>query len=107
MPVRPVPKPSEARGLGHALNPSGARGSGRRTTVVAYLFLLPALGLLAIFTFYPVIFGTVLSLFAYDVINPPRYVWLQQFQRLRFDRYFWIALTSSATYVLVVPLSEL
>src|SRR2546425_4869432 len=66
MPVRPAPKLR------------AACGSGRRTTLVAYLFLLPALALLAIFTFYPVIFGTVLSLFEYDVINPPRYVGLQQ-----------------------------
>ena len=77
-----------------------------RTTVVAYLFLLPALILLAIFTFYPVLFGTVLSLFDYDILSPPRYVGLQQFQRLLTDRYFWIALTNSAKYVLVVPVIQ-
>jgi putative chitobiose transport system permease protein len=78
-----------------------------RTTVVAYLFLLPALSLLAIFTFYPVIFGTVLSLFDYDMISPPRYVGLEQFHRLLGDRYFWIALTNSAKYVIVVPVIQL
>jgi len=79
----------------------------RRSTLVAYLFLLPALGLLAVFTFYPVIFGTVLSLFEYDIINPPRYVGWLQFQRLLADRYFWIAITNSAKYVLVVPVIQL
>jgi putative chitobiose transport system permease protein len=78
-----------------------------RTTVVAYLFLLPALTLLAIFTFYPVLFGTVLSLFDYDMISPPRYVGLDQFRRLLADRYFWIALTNSAKYVIVVPVIQL
>lgn len=78
-----------------------------RTTLIAYLFLAPALGLLAIFTFYPVIFGTVLSLFEYDVINPPKYVGLRQFERLLGDRYFWIAITNSAKYVLVVPVIQL
>lgn len=78
-----------------------------RTAVVAYLFLLPALTLLAIFTFYPVIFGTVLSLFDYDMISPPRYVGLEQFHRLLLDRYFWIALTNSAKYVIVVPVIQL
>lgn len=78
-----------------------------RSTVIAYLFLAPALGLLAIFTFYPVIFGTILSLFEYDVLNPPKYVGLQQFQRLWGDRYFWIAITNSAKYVLVVPVIQL
>jgi len=79
----------------------------RRTTLIAYLFLLPALSLLAVFTFYPVLFGTVLSLFEYDIINPPRYVGLGQFQKLLGDRYFWIALTNSAKYVLVVPVIQL
>jgi len=78
-----------------------------RSTLIAYLFLLPALGLLAVFTFYPVIYGTVLSLFSYDIINPPRYVALEQFQKLLRDRYFWIALTNSAKYVLVVPVIQL
>jgi len=83
--------------------------SGRRvrTTLIAYLFLAPALGLLAVFTFYPVIFGTILSLFEYDIINPPRYVGLSQFQRLLVDRYFWIAIANSAKYVLVVPVIQL
>jgi len=79
----------------------------RRTTLIAYLFLAPALALLAVFTFYPVAFGTVLSLFEYDIINPPRYVGLAQFRRLLADRYFWIAITNSAKYVLVVPVIQL
>lgn len=78
-----------------------------RSTLIAYLFLLPALGLLAVFTFYPVIYGTVLSLFSYDIINPPHYVGLAQFQTLLRDRYFWIALTNSAKYILVVPVIQL
>ena len=78
-----------------------------RSTLIAYLFLLPALTLLAVFTFYPVIYGTVLSLFSYDIINPPRYVGLEQFHKLLRDRYFWIALTNSAKYVLVVPVIQL
>lgn len=87
---------------------SGYLGGRRvRSTVIAYLFLLPALGLLAVFTFYPVLFGTVLSLFEYDVINPPRYVGPEQFRRLLGDRYFWIAITNSAKYVLVVPVIQL
>ncbi len=94
-----------------SVKPSSARrrvsDSRLRTTVVAYLFLLPALTLLAIFTFYPVLFGTVLSLFDYDMISPPRYVGLDQFRRLLADRYFWIALTNSAKYVIVVPVIQL
>jgi len=75
-------------------------------TLVAYLFLLPALVLLGVFTFYPVVFGTVLSLFEYDVISPPRYVGLAQFRALGSDRYFWIALGNSLKYLAVVPVLQ-
>ncbi len=74
-----------------------------RRTLTAYLFLCPALVLLAVFTFYPVIFGTALSLFDYDVISPPRYVGFAQFRALWGDRYFWIALQNSVKYLAVVP----
>lgn len=79
----------------------------RRQTLIAYLFLAPALALLAVFTFYPVLAGTVLSLFDYDFLNPPRYIGAQHFRQLLADRYFWIAFTNSVKYVLVVPVIQL
>jgi putative chitobiose transport system permease protein len=75
-------------------------------TAIAYLFLAPALLLLGVFTFYPVVFGTGLSLFEYDVISPPRYVGLAQFAALWHDRYFWTALRNSAVYLAVVPVLQ-
>jgi putative chitobiose transport system permease protein len=78
-----------------------------RRTLTAYLFLLPALALLAVFTFYPVVFGTVLSLFDYDVITPPRFVGVANFRALWTDRYFWIALRNTMTYLAVVPALQL
>jgi putative chitobiose transport system permease protein len=78
-----------------------------RRTLTAYLFLLPALALLAVFTFYPVIFGTVLSFFDYDVITPPRFVGVAHFRALWTDRYFWIALRNTVTYLAVVPALQL
>jgi putative chitobiose transport system permease protein len=78
-----------------------------RRTLTAYLFLLPALTLLAVFTFYPVIFGTVLSFFDYDVITPPRFVGVAHFRALWTDRYFWIALRNTLTYLAVVPALQL
>jgi putative chitobiose transport system permease protein len=73
----------------------------------AYLFLAPALVLLGVFTFYPVVFGTALSLFQYDVISPPRYVGMANFSQLWSDRYFWIALENSVKYLAVVPAIQL
>lgn len=78
-----------------------------RRALTAYLFLLPALILLAVFTFYPVVFGTALSLFDYDVISPPRYVGIAHFRALWGDRYFWIALRNSVTYLAVVPVLQI
>lgn len=75
-------------------------------TIVAYLFLLPALILLGIFTFYPVLFGTALSLFEYDVISPPRFVGVEHFRALWQDAYFWIALANSVKFLLVVPVLQ-
>ncbi|HKV46145.1 MAG TPA: sugar ABC transporter permease [bacterium] len=82
-----------------------AHGAGRRT-LTAYLFLLPALLLLGTFTFYPVLFGTALSLFDYDVISPPRFVGFANFHQLAGDRYFWIALWNSFKYLAVVPVLQ-
>ncbi len=76
-------------------------------TLTAYLFLLPALVLLAVFEFYPVLFGTVLSLFTYNVISPPQFVGLANFQALWGDRYFWTALRNSLVYLAVVPVLQL
>jgi putative chitobiose transport system permease protein len=76
------------------------------TALVAYLFLLPALLLLGVFTFYPVAFGTALSLFDYDVISPPRFVGAQHFRDLWSDRYMWIALANSVKFLLVVPVLQ-
>lgn len=85
--------------------PLSASPAGRRI-LTPYLFLLPALLLLVTFTFYPVLFGTALSLFDYDVINPPRFVGLANFRTLWTDRYFWIALENSVKYLAVVPVLQ-
>ncbi|HLN12090.1 MAG TPA: sugar ABC transporter permease [bacterium] len=77
-----------------------------RRTYTAYLFLAPALLLLGVFTFYPVVFGTALSLFEYNVISPPRYVGMANFSQLWSDRYFWIALENSVKYLAVVPVLQ-
>ncbi len=78
-----------------------------RVTIAAYLFLLPSLVLLGVFTFFPVAFGTALSLFNYDVISPPQFVGLKHFRALWDDRFFWIALQNTVTFLLVVPVLQM
>jgi len=77
-----------------------------RRALTAYLFLLPALVLLGAFTFYPVVFGTALSLFEYNVIAPPRFTGAANFRALWNDRYLWIALENSLKYLAVVPVLQ-
>jgi putative chitobiose transport system permease protein len=78
-----------------------------RVALTAYIFLLPSLLLLGAFTFYPVLFGTALSLFEYDVISPPRWVGLEHFRALWTDRFFWIAIGNSFKFLLVVPVIQI
>lgn len=74
-----------------------------RKNLIAYAFLLPAMLLLGIFTFYPIAYGTILSLYETNILAPPQFVGLENFRELAKDRFFWIAFWNSLKYVLVVP----
>lgn len=78
-----------------------------RTTLIAYGFLLPALVLLAVYTFYPMIFGTYLAFTKYNVIRPPQWVGLANFENLLQETYFWTGLVNSLRYLLVVPVLQI
>jgi len=81
----------------------GVPWSRVQTTLVAYLFLLPALVLLGVFTFYPMAFGTLLAFTEYNVLSPPRWVGVANFRQLAQDGAFWVALRNSLRYLVVVP----
>ncbi|MEW6047040.1 MAG: sugar ABC transporter permease [Bacillota bacterium] len=78
-----------------------------RTTLVAYAFLAPALVLLAIYTFWPMLFGTYLAFAKYNVIKPPEWVGLDNFRRLAAQAHFWTGLLNSLRYVMVVPVIQI
>ncbi len=91
------------------------RGKLLRTLLIAYGFMLPLLLLKAVYTFWPIGFGTYLAFTEYNIINPPKWVGLKNFEELfglgAFagqgpDRDFWFGLTNSVKYVLVVPLIQ-
>src|SRR5262245_56248112 len=75
-----------------------------RLTATPYLFLLPALALLAVFVFYPI--GAVLyySLTDYDIVRPPVFVGLKNFAALLDDDTFRLALLHSFLYLIVTPI---
>lgn len=66
----------------------------------AYLYLLPALAVLAVFTFYPFFSAFKLSLFKWSVVRPPgTYIGLQNYTKIFSDKYFWNAVWNTFYYV--------
>jgi putative chitobiose transport system permease protein len=69
-----------------------------------YVFLAPALVLLAIFVAYPIASVVFYSFTEYDIVRPPVWVGLENYERLVGDATFWKALTNSLVYLLVTPI---
>lgn len=72
-----------------------------------YLFLAPALFILALTVFYPALRAFFLSftLYEFDITQPPLWVGPDNFQRLLTDDVFWETLRNTVLYlVCVVPL---
>lgn len=87
-----------------------------RTLLIAYGFMLPMLALKLVYTFWPIGFGTYLAFTDYNIINPPKWVGLKNFEELfgfgTFagrgpDRDFWYGLVNSVKYVLIVPVIQI
>ena len=72
--------------------------------VTPYLFLAPALLLLAVFVFYPIAAVVYYSLTDYDIVRPPVFVGLDNFVALLDDDTFKLALLHSFIYLLVTPI---
>ncbi len=72
---------------------------------VAYLFIAPALILFVVFIFLPLFASLYLSFTEYNVMQPPRWVGLDNFRTLLCaDPRFWKAFRNTALYVVgVVP----
>ena len=76
----------------------------RRFRPIPYLFLLPAVALIAVFVVYPILAVVYYSLTDYDIVRPPVWVGLDNFVRVFADKTFWLALTHSIVYLLVTPI---
>ena len=78
-----------------------------RHKLTPYLFLLPAIALLAITVFIPAIQAFALSFtrYEYDLTQLPDWVGLANFQRLKNDQLFWQAVWHTVLYIIgVVPI---
>ncbi len=75
----------------------------RRFSATPYLFLAPALALIAIFVLFPIAAVVFYSFTDWDIVRPPVWSGLDNYQRLVGDPTFWKALTHSIVYLLVTP----
>ena len=77
-----------------------------RETGFAYLYLAPALVLLATFHFFPAIYGLYISLWKWGIIQE-RFIGLENYQRVLVDDAFWKSLGVTIWYVLLVIPAEM
>lgn len=76
--------------------------------VMGRLFVAPPVILFLMFTLIPMIMAIGMSFTKYDVINPPTFAGLDNFQKLLRDEFFWIAMKNTCVYTLLyVPLGLL
>lgn len=69
-----------------------------------YLFLTPALLVIAVFVLYPIGAVVYYSFTEYNIMTPPEWVGLRNYQQLFKDDVFWQAMKHSFTYLLVTPI---
>ncbi|MDO8035967.1 sugar ABC transporter permease [Janthinobacterium sp. SUN128] len=74
-----------------------------RHTMQAWLFLTPALLLLAAFSFWPVGYGSVLAFTDYSLIRETRFVGLDNFRYIFNNEMFVSGLKNSLMFLLMVP----
>jgi putative chitobiose transport system permease protein len=75
----------------------------RRFSFTPYLFLLPALIVIVVFVLYPIGAVVYYSFTEYNIVTPPEWVGLRNYQQLLKDPIFWLALRNSFIYLLVTP----
>lgn len=76
--------------------------SSRRSKLIGFLYLAPALLFVLAFTAYP--FGQMvwMSLHDWSLLEPPAFIGIDNFDRALGDRQFWDALKFTLTYTLLV-----
>src|SRR5215813_12640996 len=77
-----------------------------RRDLHAYLFLMPWLIGLLVFTAYPMIASFYFSLTKYSILNPPRWVGFENYAKMfTDDQLFWTSVGNTVFYTLLsVPL---
>ncbi|MYM32205.1 ABC transporter permease subunit [Duganella sp. CY15W] len=86
---------------------TAARRNARRVNLTAWLFLAPALILLAVFSFWPVAFGSLLAFTDYSLIRETHWVGLDNFRYIFDNEMFTTGLKNSLLFLLMVPFVQI
>jgi len=78
-----------------------------RQTIKAYLFMTPAIIMIVMFVFVPIIGSLPLMFFDYSVLGETKFTGLNNFIRAFGDREFSIAILNSVLFVAVVPVIQI
>jgi putative chitobiose transport system permease protein len=70
-------------------------------TWTPYFFLFPALLILAVVSFWPVLQAIYLSFTDYDIIGAPNFIGLKNYEQLWKDQLFWKVLFNTLIYMVV------
>lgn len=73
----------------------------RRALITGLIFISPALVGLAFFTIWPIIQSAYYSFTNYDILRPPRWIGLQNYERLLNDRVFILSLSNTLIMVVI------
>ena len=76
----------------------------KKFSLTPYLFLTPALLVIAVFVLYPIVAVVYYSFTDYNIVTPPVWIGLRNYQQLLQDPIFWQALSHSFIYLLVTPI---
>lgn len=79
----------------------------RKHGLVAYVFLAPALFLLALFSFWPVMFGSYLSFTDFSLVRATHWVGLDNFRYIFNNDLFLTGLKNSILFLLIVPFIQI
>src|SRR5712675_1583203 len=79
--------------------------SSRRNSLIGLLYLTPALVFVGLFTAYPFLQMILVSLTNWTLIEPPKFIGLDNFSRAVGDKQFWVSLTYTLKYtVFITPI---